>query len=60
MLKSIKIWKKMTFVASQAMLLVYSGSCLPDNTFADTAGNLVSGIITAGVNMLLSGSNLQV
>jgi len=60
MFKTIAVWKKCTFVASQAILLGVSGSCLPDNTFADTAGNIVSGIITTGVNMLLSGANLQV
>ncbi len=60
MFNTISTWKKCSLIVSQAMLLGFSGSCLPDNTFADTAGNIVNGIITAGVNMLLASSNLQV
>ena len=55
-----RIWKTMMLVGAQAMLFGTGGSCLPDNLFANTAGEIVNGLIIAGFNMLTNGSGLQI
>lgn len=59
-MKNTRIWKKLTLVGSQGFLLVSGGTCLPDNLFAETAGEIVNGLIIAGFNMVLTGSGFQV
>lgn len=58
--KKSRIWKSMVLVGSQALLLASGGSCLPDNIFADTAGQIVNGLILAGFNIIASGSGIQI
>lgn len=54
-----KTRKIAAFLTGHAILLATSGSCLPDNVFADTAGEIVNGLIIAGLNLTLSGSGVQ-
>ncbi|RME39409.1 MAG: hypothetical protein D6788_05515 [Planctomycetota bacterium] len=44
----------------QAVLFGVGGSCLPENFFAETAGDITAGLLTSVVNMTLSGSGLEV
>ena len=60
MQKSITLWKKFGFVGSQLVLASFGGTCLPDNILADTAGEIVNGLIIAGVNLVLAGTGVQV
>ncbi len=50
----------MMLVGSQAVLFGSGGTCLPDNVFAETAGEIVNGLIIAGFNMLATGSGFQI
>ncbi len=59
-MKKSKIWKTMMLVGSQAVLFASGGTCLPDNVFAETAGEIVNGLIIAGFNMLATGSGFQI
>ena len=56
--KNSRIWKTMMLVGGQAMLFASGGNCLPDNIFAETAGEIVSGLIISGFNMLAIGSGI--
>jgi len=47
-------------IAGQAVLFGSGGTCLPDNIFADTAGEIVSGLIIAGVNMIATPGGFQI
>lgn len=59
-MKNSRIWKKVMLIGSQGFLLVSGGTCLPDNFFAETAGDIFNGLIIAGLNVALTGSGLQV
>lgn len=59
-MKKSRIWKTMMLVGGQALLFGSGGSCLPDNFFAGTAGDIVNGLIIAGFNILAAGSGLQI
>lgn len=59
-MKKSKLVKKMMLFSSQALLFASSGTCLPDNIFADTAGEIVNGLIIAGFNLLTTGSGIQI
>lgn len=59
-MKKSRIWKTMILVGSQAVLFASGGACLPDNIFADTAGEIVNGLIIAGFNILATGSGIQI
>ena len=50
----------MMLMGSQALLFASGGGCLPDNIFAETAGEIVNGLIISGFNMLATGSGFQV
>ena len=50
----------MMLVGAQALLFASGGTCLPDNIFAETAGDIVNGLIIAGFNVLAAGSGLQI
>ncbi len=50
----------MMLVGGQAVLFASGGACLPDNLFAETAGEIVNGLIIAGFNMLVTGSGIQI
>ena len=58
--KKSRIWKTMMLVGAQALLFASGGTCLPDNIFAETAGDIVNGLIIAGFNVLAAGSGLQI
>lgn len=60
MRKTVKFWKTLTLVGSPVMLFGFGGGCLPDNILADTAGEIVNGLIIAGVNLILGGSGIQI
>lgn len=60
MWKSVTLWKKLSLVGSQVLLVGFSGACLPDNILADTAGEIVNGVIIGGMNMILAGSGFQI
>ena len=59
-MKKSKFRKFMMLAVSQTMLLLAGGTCLPDNVFADAAGQIINGVIIAGFNMVTAGSGLQV
>ena len=58
--KKSRIWKTMMLVGAQALLFASGGTCLPDNIFAETAGDIVNGLIIAGFNVLAAGSGFQI
>lgn len=60
MQKSVRLWKKLGFVGSQLVMAGFGGSCLPDNILANTAGEIVNGLILSGVNLVLTGTGVQV
>jgi|GEM_PF-1582198 len=55
-----RTWKMAALFAGQAMLLGSGGSCLPDNVLAETLGDVVNGLIVAGVNVVLSSTTVQI
>lgn len=57
---SVALWKKLSFVGSQLAIASFGGSCLPDNILANTAGEIVNGLIISGVNLVLAGTGAQV
>lgn len=59
-MKKSRIRKMLLLIGTQAMLFASSGSCLPDNILAETAGEIVSGIIIGGFNNLAADSGIQV
>ena len=59
-MKKSRICKTMMFVWCQAMLMSFGGTCLPDNILADTAGQIVNGLIVGGFDMLVAGSGLPI
>lgn len=50
----------MMLVGGPAVLLGSGSTCLPDNILAETAGEIVNGLIIAGFNMLATGSGFQI
>ena len=60
MRKTAKFWKTLSLIGSQVVLFGFGGACLPDNIFTDTAGEIVNGLIIAGVNLILGGSGIQI
>ena len=60
MQESVKLWKKLGFVGSQLVIAGFGGTCLPDNILANTAGEIVNGLILSGVNLVLTGTGIQV
>ncbi len=52
-------WKKAA-VGICGLVLGFGGGCLPDNLFANTAGEIVNGLSLFGVNTVLSGAGMQV
>lgn len=52
--------RKAFLLVSGHGLLFASGGCLPDNIFADTAGDIVNSLILNGFNMLLAGTGVQI
>ncbi|MCH7994772.1 MAG: hypothetical protein IIB57_10065 [Planctomycetes bacterium] len=59
-MKKSRIWKTMMLVGGQALLFGSGGTCLPDNVFAETAGEIVNGLIIAGFNIIATGSGFQI
>lgn len=59
-MKRLRIWNAMMLVACPSTLLLSGGSCLPDNIFSEVAGNIVSGLMIAGFNMISAGSGIQI
>lgn len=59
-MKKSRIWKIMMLVGGPAVLLGSGSTCLPDNILAETAGEIVNGLIIAGFNMLATGSGFQI
>ena len=51
-------WKK-AVVGISGLVLGLGGGCLPDNLFANTAGEIVNGLILFGINAALSGAGVQ-
>lgn len=47
-------------IACQAILFGFGGSSLPDNILAETAGDIVNGLIISAANTALSGTGLVV
>ena len=60
MQKVRKTWKRMAFLSTQVLLVFSGGACLPDNIFAETAGDVVNGLIITGINLVLADSGLQI
>ena len=60
MQKARKTWKRMAFLSTQVLLVFSGGACLPDNIFAETAGEIVNGLILTGINLALANSGIQI
>lgn len=60
MRRSVRSWKMLSLVGSQVLLAGFGGTCIPDNLFAETAGQIVSGLIISGVNMILAGGGIAI
>ncbi|MDO8630251.1 MAG: hypothetical protein Q7R41_07135 [Phycisphaerales bacterium] len=50
----------LSLVGSQVLLAGFGGTCIPDNLFAETAGEIVNGLIITGVNMILAGGGIAI
>lgn len=59
-MKKSRMLKAVMLFGSQTALFVSGGTCLPDNIFSNTAGEIVNGLIIAGFNMLATGSGIQI
>jgi len=59
MQKARKTWKRFGFLSTQVLLAFGGGSCLPDNIFAEAAGDLVNSLIITTVNLALADSGIQ-
>jgi len=59
-MKKSKLLKTVMLLGSQACLLFSGGTCLPDNIFSNTAGEIVNGLIIAGFNILTTGTGFQI
>jgi len=55
-----KIYKTTGLVAVSGITFGVTGSCLPENFFAGLGGDLLNGLIIAGVNLFLAGFGIQV
>ena len=60
MRKLAMICKTMTLVGTGGVIFGVTGSCLPENFFADATGDLLNGLIVARVNLVLAGVGIQV
>lgn len=58
--KISKIRKTLMLAASPAVLFGLGGGCLPENVFAETAGQIVNGLIVTAFNMFAAGSGVQI
>jgi len=58
--KARTLCKRIALLSTQALLVLSGGSCLPDNLFADVAGDLVNGLIITTVNLALADSGIQI
>lgn len=59
-MKSTRWWKKFVLVFCP-MTFVFTGSnCVPDNLLADTAGQIVNGLIITTFNAAISGSGITI
>ncbi len=52
------LWKK-AVVGICGLVLGFGGGCLPDNLFADIAGQIVESVIISGATTALSGAGIQ-
>lgn len=59
MRRASTLWKKAA-VGICGLVLGFGGGCLPDNLFAETAGQIVNGLIVSGINQALAGADLEV
>lgn len=50
----------MMLIGCQGVLFISGGACLPDNILSEVAGDIVSGLIIGGFNMLATGSGFQI
>ena len=51
---------KKAVVGICGLVLGVGGGCLPDNLFADIAGEIVQGVIISGANAVLAGAGIQI
>jgi hypothetical protein len=59
-MKVISRWMKALYLATSGALLVGSGSCVPDNLWADIWGtSIITGFVEAARNTLLVTAGLQ-
>ncbi len=59
-MKKSTIWRAMMLVGGQVLLLGSGGTCLPENFFADTGGDIARSVIIAGFNILVADSGIQI
>ncbi len=53
------LWKK-TLLGVCGLLFGFGGGCLPEDFFADKAGEIANGLIISGVNMALADTDFEV
>lgn len=59
MRRASRLWKK-AVAGICGLVLGSSAGCLPDNFFADKAGEIVNGLITSGINIALADTDLEI
>jgi len=59
-MKAASSWKKV-LLAGCPMVFVFSGAnCIPDNLFAETAGQIINGLIITTVNTALTNTGVTI
>ncbi len=60
MRKLATYWRALTLAGTCGLLLGVGGSCLPEDLLANTAGEVLNGLIISGFNAALGGAGLQI
>ncbi|MFQ5590582.1 MAG: hypothetical protein ACE5HE_05420 [Phycisphaerae bacterium] len=60
MMPEISTWWRKVLTFSCGLVFASAGGCLPENFFAEKAGEIVNGLIVSGINMALADSGLQI
>ncbi len=52
--------RTMALIGTSGFLFALGGGCLPDNLFAEAAGDIVTNLFIAGANAALASSGIQI
>jgi len=60
MQKARKTLKRIGFLSTQVLFAFGAGSCLPENVFAESVGEIINSLIITSVNLALADSGIQI